>query len=303
MSGAFIGGGGGSGDLSNPVTVPQGGTSLTTLTDGAVLVGDGVNAVELIGPLTDGQLLIGSTAGVSPVAANITAGANISIVNAAGAITISSTADASPLTTKGDIYTYDTADARLAVGADNTILTADSAEALGVKWAAASLPPKEICFPASSLTATETNFASLELLSGTTVKTFVRAFDDTTEEYVNGVFIVPSDIDTAGTVTFRTYVMAKTAAASKNVALTFGHVAVNDSEDFDVAYTDEDSGDKAIDATQDDVTEITWTETVSNLGWAASDNVFFRISRDPAAGTDLTGDMYMFSFNIEIPRA
>ena len=44
---------------------------------------------------------------------------------------------ASPLTTKGDLYTYSTADARLAVGANGTVLTADSAAATGLKWAAA----------------------------------------------------------------------------------------------------------------------------------------------------------------------
>jgi len=42
---------------------------------------------------------------------------------------------ASPLTTKGDVYTFSTSDARLGVGANNTVLTADSAEATGLKWA------------------------------------------------------------------------------------------------------------------------------------------------------------------------
>lgn len=44
----------------------------------------------------------------------------------------------SPLTTKGDVYTYSTTDARLAVGANGTVLTADSAEATGLKWATPS---------------------------------------------------------------------------------------------------------------------------------------------------------------------
>ena len=42
----------------------------------------------------------------------------------------------SPLTTKGDVWGYSTTDARIPVGADGTVLTADSAETLGVKWAA-----------------------------------------------------------------------------------------------------------------------------------------------------------------------
>lgn len=40
----------------------------------------------------------------------------------------------SPLTTKGDVYTFDTADARLPVGTDGQALIADSAEATGLKW-------------------------------------------------------------------------------------------------------------------------------------------------------------------------
>jgi hypothetical protein len=46
------------------------------------------------------------------------------------------TADVTPLTTKGDLFTFTTVDARLGVGANATVLTADSAEASGLKWAA-----------------------------------------------------------------------------------------------------------------------------------------------------------------------
>ena len=44
----------------------------------------------------------------------------------------------SPLTTKGDLYTYSTTDARLPVGANGTTLVADSSEATGLKWATAA---------------------------------------------------------------------------------------------------------------------------------------------------------------------
>jgi len=43
----------------------------------------------------------------------------------------------SPLTTKGDLYTFSTVDARLGVGTNGHVLTADSTQSTGIKWAAA----------------------------------------------------------------------------------------------------------------------------------------------------------------------
>jgi hypothetical protein len=45
---------------------------------------------------------------------------------------------ASPLTTKGDIFTYDTDDTRLPVGTDGQFLKADSTQPTGLKWETAS---------------------------------------------------------------------------------------------------------------------------------------------------------------------
>lgn len=163
----------------------------------------------------------------------------------------------------------------------------------------------EYNFDVTALQAVESAFATVEKIAGTNVNKMSVAFDDTAEEFRNGKFQVPGDVDAAGTVTFRAYVWAKTAAASKNVALDFEHLALNDTEDWDptTPYTTEASGDKAIDATQDSMTEITWTETVSNLGWAANDMVLFRISRPDASANDLVGDMYWNLFVVEIPLA
>ena len=58
---------------------------------------------------------------------------------------------ASALTTKGDVATFSTVDARLPVGSDDQVLTADSAEATGVKWAdAAGGPPAMVRAPYSA---------------------------------------------------------------------------------------------------------------------------------------------------------
>ena len=46
------------------------------------------------------------------------------------------TADQTPLTTKGDLFGFDTADARIPIGTNGHILTADSTQSLGLKWAA-----------------------------------------------------------------------------------------------------------------------------------------------------------------------
>jgi hypothetical protein len=114
---------------------------------------------------------------------------------------------------------------------------------------------------------------------------------------------VPEDIDASGTVTFRLVMYSTTAAASKNTQWRYAHTAMGNSDSWDVAYTNEDSGDLAMDATQDDVAIKTWTETVSNLGWAANEWVEHQLSRIAVSADELTGNAGVIAFAVEIPRA
>ena len=66
------------------------------------------------------------------VVAALTAGANVTI--AVDGTIAATGGTASPLTTKGDLYGFDTANQRLGVGANGQALVADSTEATGLKY-------------------------------------------------------------------------------------------------------------------------------------------------------------------------
>jgi hypothetical protein len=70
------------------------------------------------------------------------AGQNLYFCTAANTwtqMTGSGGAAASPLTTKGDLFGHSNVDVRIPVGSDGQVLTADSTQAAGVKWAAAGV--------------------------------------------------------------------------------------------------------------------------------------------------------------------
>lgn len=76
-----------SGTIINPA---HGGTGVANPTAHTLPVAEGSSPFHFLGPLTNGQLLIGST-GADPSPATLSAGTGISITNGAGTITINST--------------------------------------------------------------------------------------------------------------------------------------------------------------------------------------------------------------------
>ena len=82
-------------NLDSPVSVTNGGTGASSLTDGGILLGSGTSAVTVTSQPTDGQLLIGDT-GTDPVLATLTEGPGIDIINGAGSITVSAITGGGP---------------------------------------------------------------------------------------------------------------------------------------------------------------------------------------------------------------
>jgi len=127
-------------DAGTTVAMNAAGATTITVNTGLFAAGDTV----FIQNLGAGACTV--TAGTATVA---TAGSLILPQNDAGILYFTATGAAifydyiqagavSPLTTKGDLYTFSTSDARLAVGANGTTLVADSSEATGLKWQAAT---------------------------------------------------------------------------------------------------------------------------------------------------------------------
>lgn len=91
-------------DVTGTLPVGNGGTGLSTIAKGSILYASANNVLSALAPLSNGQLYVGNAVSGVPVAATLTAGANITITNAAGSITIAASLSTLAATLDCDIY-------------------------------------------------------------------------------------------------------------------------------------------------------------------------------------------------------
>jgi len=161
------------------------------------------------------------------------------------------------------------------------------------------------------ITSHDANFAPVETLTGANLSRLVHSFDYNTTEFLRHEFVVPADIDAAGTVNFVVLWMPRVNPASaENVVFEIESVAIAAGELWDTALASKMTFTSAADTTLNEITSGAGSATVADLGWVAGDTVVLRFSRDSDNVNDTLDsrattddDALVFGLEIKIPLA
>lgn len=123
-------------DAQGRITLASNGTpgGVTSVTASGLLTSTGGTTPDISTSINTNKLVGRSTAGTG-IMEEITLGTGLSFSG-----TTLNVSAVSPLTTKGDLYTYSTTNARLPVGLDTQVLLADSSTPTGLKWGTNTAP-------------------------------------------------------------------------------------------------------------------------------------------------------------------
>lgn len=207
----------------------------------------------------------------------------------------------STLTTKGDLYaaTASNTVTRLGIGSNNQVLTADSAQSTGMKWAT-PVPGdsrRTITLDWSNAVLPDTNFAAISKTVGTNWVYKTLDFDQTTSESVYWYFRIPSDLST---ITSAAAKIDWTASAGSGTFIA-SIVTRSPSDDEIIDATTTPSSASAVTAT-DTLTATgdldQFSVSLTTTGWAAGDFIQLKFSRDIA--DTLSGDAKVLAVTIEL---
>lgn len=193
---------------------------------------------------------------------------------------------------------------------DNTVPTKDAVrdkiETLGAGSDTNAV--KEFLYPAVALLPVEPadGITPITKTANTNIDTLTTSYNDSADECRTAVIQVPSDVQSGSTVTFRWKWFSLTATSGSVVWDVRYQSTGAEGESADGTTTIKAAASDAVQGTVKQYTTTTVTETLANLGWAASDTISLLVCRDGngTAGTDdMTGDAELYTFAAEMPRA
>ena len=165
------------------ITIPVGTGTVTDVTATSPITSSGGTAPVISTSMATNKLIGRSTASVG-VMEEISIGSGLSLSSGTLSATFTS-----PLTTKGDLFTYNTGNTRLPLGSNTQILTVDTSTPTGMKWAAPPTATPTGYYLAISDSTTQDNptanipravkFNTTDLFNGFSLQTETAVFTGT----------------------------------------------------------------------------------------------------------------------------